>query len=600
MLDGVKEMAIKPGLLSQTWRRAKQSVIYRLVFENAKDHIPGYIIAFILLFIVSATTGLTAYMMEDVINEIFVNRQATMLFVISGTVAAIFIAKGAAAYGNAVILARIGNSIIARIQRRIFDKLIGHGIDYIGAASFGEIITRFTHNANAARNAINMLVVMLWRDVLTLMSLVTVMVLQDPQMSLIVFFFGPFIVYGVMWLMRAVKKIAQQEFAGLARINLIVKDTFIGMKVVKTYQLEPRFKGEMDDAILSVQNRMNAIARISAITVPLMEAFAGVTIALVIFYGGWQVVYYDAQPGAFFSFITAVLLAYEPARRLARFNVDFQVSLIGAKMLYEFLDTPLTEHDTPGAKPLAEVKAGAIRLENVSFAYGESEALRDVSLDIPAGKMTALVGPSGAGKSTLFALLTRLYHPQAGRILLDGTEFAAATIASVRKHIAIVSQDSWLFDGTIAENIACGRDGASEVEIRQAAINANASTFIEALPQGYDTHVGEGGGNLSGGQRQRISIARAMLKSAPILLLDEATSALDSITEAEVQDALGRLIKGRTTLVIAHRLSTVLHADQIVVMNEGTIVEIGTHEALLAQAGLYKALYEAQFRKRAA
>jgi ATP-binding cassette subfamily B protein len=214
--------------------------------------------------------------------------------------------------------------------------------------------------------------------------------------------------------------------------------------------------------------------------------------------------------------------------------------------------------------------------------------------------MTALVGPSGAGKSTLFALLTRLYHPQAGRILLDGTEFAAATIASVRKHIAIVSQDSWLFDGTIAENIACGRDGASEAEIRHAAINANARTFIEALPQGYDTRVGEGGGNLSGGQRQRVSIARAMLKSAPILLLDEATSALDSITETEVQDALGRLIKGRTTLVIAHRLSTVLHADQIVVMNEGTIVEIGTHEALLAKTGLYKALYEAQFRKRAA
>ncbi|MGY9054085.1 MAG: ABC transporter ATP-binding protein [Alphaproteobacteria bacterium] len=577
--------------------RSKQHMVYRLVFENAKDHIPGYLLSFMLLAVVSATTGLTAYLMEDVINEIFVNQRQDTLFLIAGAVAAIFIAKGIAAYFSTVTLARIGNNIVARIQRRIFEKLVAQGLDHLGNISLGDILTRFTHNTNAARDVINMLVLSLWRDILSLVALVIVMLIQDITMSLIVLFLGPIAGYVISRLMRAVKSVAKQEIAGIGRMNSVVKETFVGARVVKTFQLEKRMETLMDDAVRTVEVRLNEIARLSSITVPLMEAIAGVSIGLVILYGGWQVVHSGAQPGAFFSFITAVLLAYEPARRLARFNVDFQVRLAGATVVYEFLDEPLTEADLPNAAMLPALK-GDIRVDGLSFAYGDVPTLSNVSLTIPSGGVTALVGPSGAGKSTLFSLLLRLYKPSSGQIFVDGHELDQYTIASLRRQVATVSQDAWQFEGTIFENIAAGREGASHEDVFAAAQAANLMEFIDSLPDGFDTQVGEGGSKLSGGQRQRVSIARAMLKDAPILLLDEATSSLDSITEAQVQAALAILVVGRTTLVIAHRLSTIIHAQQIIVMDKGQVVQTGSHDELLQAGGLYNALYAAQFRSQ--
>ncbi|MGY8964002.1 MAG: ABC transporter ATP-binding protein, partial [Rhodospirillales bacterium] len=563
----------------------------------AKDHIPGYLLSFMLLVVVSATTGLTAYLMEDVINEIFVNQRQDTLFLIAGAVAAIFIAKGIAAYFSTVTLARIGNNIVARIQRRIFEKLVAQGLDHLGNISLGDILTRFTHNTNAARDVINMLVLSLWRDILSLVALVIVMLIQDITMSLIVLCLGPIAGYVISRLMRAVKSVAKQEIAGIGRMNSVVKETFVGARVVKTFQLEKRMETLMDDAVRTVEVRLNEIARLSSITVPLMEAIAGVSIGLVILYGGWQVVHSGAQPGAFFSFITAVLLAYEPARRLARFNVDFQVRLAGATVVYEFLDEPLTEADLPNAAMLPALK-GDIRVDGLSFAYGDVPTLSNVSLTIPSGGVTALVGPSGAGKSTLFSLLLRLYKPSSGQIFVDGHELDQYTIASLRRQVATVSQDAWQFEGTIFENIAAGREGASHEDVFAAAQAANLMEFIDSLPDGFDTQVGEGGSKLSGGQRQRVSIARAMLKDAPILLLDEATSSLDSITEAQVQAALAILVVGRTTLVIAHRLSTIIHAQQIIVMDKGQVVQTGSHDELLQAGGLYNALYAAQFRSQ--
>jgi ATP-binding cassette subfamily B protein len=324
-----------------------------------------------------------------------------------------------------------------------------------------------------------------------------------------------------------------------------------------------------------------------------METLGGFAIAGVIFYGGTQVVSGGHTPGAFFSFITALLLAYEPAKRLARVNIDLGASLVGVKMLYEFLDTPASEPDEPQL-PDARIDGGRIVFDSVRFAYREGEdVLKDFSLVSEAGKTTALVGRSGSGKSTTFAMLLRFYNPRSGAITIDGVNIAAVKRRSLRRLISYVGQDVFLFKGSIYDNIAFGREGAMREEIEAAARAASAHDFILSFADGYDTQIGENGSQLSGGQRQRLAIARAILQNAPILLLDEATAALDSESERAIQNALARLSHGRTTLVIAHRLQTVQGADKICVVEEGRVTEEGTHDALLERGGRYAALYKA-------
>jgi ATP-binding cassette subfamily B protein len=331
-----------------------------------------------------------------------------------------------------------------------------------------------------------------------------------------------------------------------------------------------------------------------------MESLGGIAIAVAIAYGGWRVVDTGTDPGSFFSFITALLLAYEPARRLARFNVQFQQNMIAIGMVYGLLDMPSSAAERQAAPPL-RVREGGISFENVTFRYRSGErtaALRGLTIEIPPRSVTALVGPSGGGKSTIFALLSRLYLPDRGRILIDGQDLSEVSAGSVRAAVAMVSQDTFLFEGSIRDNLRMGRLDATDAEIEAAARAAHAHEFIAEQAKGYETQVGEGGGLLSGGQRQRIAIARAMLADAPILLLDEATSALDSESEAKVQEALERLMGGRTTIVIAHRLSTVRNAHRIHVIDRGTCVETGTHDELLRAGRLYARLHSFQFRDR--
>jgi ATP-binding cassette subfamily B protein len=315
----------------------------------------------------------------------------------------------------------------------------------------------------------------------------------------------------------------------------------------------------------------------------------------VIFYAGWRSLTYNETPGEFFSFITALLMAYEPARRLARLQVQLGQACIGVQMMYDLIDTKPTLIDRSDAKAL-KVHSGEIRFDKVSFGYKpECLVLKELSLHVEPGKTTALVGLSGSGKTTIMNLILRFWDPDAGRISVDGQDIREATLKSLRSQIALVSQDVFLFDGTIRENIAAGVDNADEEAIIAASKAAYAHHFVENLPAGYATQVGELGGQLSGGQRQRISIARAFLKNAPIILLDEPTSALDSESEQAIQRAISQLTERRTTLVIAHRLATVLNADCICVIEEGRLAEIGTHRELLTQGGLYSRLYDIQF-----
>ena len=395
---------------------------------------------------------------------------------------------------------------------------------------------------------------------------------------------------------KLIKEVARSELLSFAKMTTTIQQTAQGNRMVKAFGLEPVMRGDMEGAVEGVRERANRIAQVSAMTNPLMETFGGLAIAGVIVYGGWRVIEGGGDPGAFFSFITALLMAYEPAKRLARLNIKLNASLIGVDMLYRLLDMEPSISESEEARPLA-VREGTIRLETVRFAYAERNrpALHGLALEAPGGKVTALVGPSGAGKSTVFSLIERFYDPDSGTVTIDGQDLRDVTFESLRRQIAYVSQDAFLFDGTVAMNIALGRPEATRAEIERAAADANAADFVARLPKGLDTELGENGARLSGGERQRIAIARAMLRDAPILLLDEPTSALDAETEAHVSEALTRLMQGRTTLVIAHRLATVRRADVIHVMKDGRVLESGRHEELREAGGLYARLHELQF-----
>ncbi|NVK34280.1 MAG: ABC transporter ATP-binding protein [Rhodobacteraceae bacterium] len=570
-------------------------LIRRLFSENAGKYVGRYIVAFICMGLVAATTAASAWIMKDVINEVFLNRDKTMIYLIAGAVMVIFTLKGAAAYGQTIILSRIGNAIVADCQRRLFARVLEQDLSYFDRTALGDLTTRMQHNTNAARAVIDMVAVTLGRDLLTLVGLAIVMIVQAPMLSLFAFVIMPPAVMGVSVLVRRVRKHAKSQFVSTTRILSVLQETALGVRIVKAFGVEPRMDDAMNAAVRDVERQSNKIASLTARTSPLMETLGGFAIALVILYGGYYVVEQGQEPGALFSFITSLLLAYDPAKRLARLQVNLNNSLVGVRLMYELIDDVPALTDAEGARDLV-VTGGRIEFDNVVFSYADSPALRGLTLTAEEGKTSALVGASGAGKSTLFSLLERFYDPQSGAILIDGQNIQTVTVASLRRNIAVVTQDTFLFDGSLRENIQIGRPEASEEEIIQAAKDANAHDFILEQPGGYDAPAGEGGGNLSGGQRQRIAIARAMLRNAPILLLDEATSALDAESESKVQSALERLMEGRTTLVIAHRLSTVRDADQIHVLDRGKQIESGTHASLYAADGTYRRLCELQFQ----
>ncbi len=571
-------------------------LLRRLFVENVRQHTYGYIAAFSCMALVAATTGASAWIMKDIINRIFIDKEQTMVWLIAGAVIAIYTVKGLSSYGQEIILTRIGNNIIASLQRRIFDHLLGQTLDFYQRYALGDLATRMSYNAQAARAVIDLVVTSLGRDFLSVVALTAVMVAQDPLMSMLVLVIMPGAVIGVASLVKRVKRVMTAELQSLGQIVSTMQETSAGIRIVKAFNLEDRMRRVMGSAIRDVEKRANKIAVTSALTGPLMETLGGFAVAAVILYGGWNVIERGADPGSFFSFITALLMAYEPAKRLARLNVQFHANMVGVSLLYNLLDEPITTAEAPDAVAL-HVTKGHVLLSEVTFGYGASPALANITLDVKPGSVTALVGPSGGGKSTVFSLIERFYDPQAGTVTIDGQDIRSVSFDSLRRQLALVTQETFLFEGSIRENISYGNPEASEADLIEAAQNANAHEFIVELPGGYEMQVGASGSRLSGGQRQRIAIARAMLRNAPILLLDEPTSALDAQSESKVQEALDRLMHGRTTIVIAHRLSTVRNANQIYVMERGKVLQSGSHAELIAQGGLYAHLYALQFRE---
>jgi len=571
--------------------------VKRLLSENIRAYIPRYALAFVFMGIVAATTAASAWIMKDIINEVFINRDKAMIYVIAGAVVAIFTLKGASTYGQMVVLSRVGNSIVADLQKKLFKRLTEQDQAYFDRMSLPELSIRVNTGANSARGAIDMLVLSLGRDVLTLIGLVVVLIAMDPLLSLLALVIMPPIVIGVSFLVKRVKTYAKRQVVSNAKIAATLQETVLGIRIVKAFGMEPAMHKRMAGSVAEVQSQSNKIAALIARTSPLMETLGGLAIALVIFYGGYSVVELGQDPGAFFAFITALLLAYDPARRLARLNVNLSKTIVGVRLMYELIDEQPDLVKIDDAPPL-KVTNGEVVLKDVRFSYGSEAALTGLTLTAEGGRTTALVGASGAGKSTVFALIERFYDPQSGEIAIDGQPVKSVSMETLRAHIAYVGQESYLFNISIRDNIAIGRPDATQADIEAAARAANAHEFIEELSDGYATLAGEGGGRLSGGQRQRIAIARAMLRDAPILLLDEATSALDAESEAKIQSALETLMAGRTTIVIAHRLSTVRYAHKIHVLDRGHVIESGSHDDLFEHDGIYRRLCELQFQNR--
>jgi len=546
------------------------------------------------MLVTAGMTASSALIMKHITDEFVIGKDIYQVYLIAGGVAAIFITKGIATFVQSFYLSRVGNAIIAERQRIIYDRILAQGISFYHSIPSSDLITRVTHNAQAARAVLDLVVTSFVRDLFTLLGLIAVMVFQQPVLSLVAFVVGPIAIFCINIMLRKVRKIMEAEFLSLAQIVQVMQETTVGVRIVKSFNLEQLMRGRMHKAVSDVEKRANSIAAIEAGTSPIMETLAGLAIAGVVLASGYLVIQGGQTPGAIMAFITALLLAYEPAKRLARVRVALEAGLIGVRMMYELSDRPLTLAERPGAEALIP-GTGEIELKDVSFSYADGEpVLRDLDLVFPHGKMTALVGPSGSGKSTIMNLIMRMYDPDSGQVLFDGQDIAHATLHSVRDRIAYVSQDTFLFSGTIMHNIRLGREGASDDEVIEAAKAANAHDFITALKSGYDTQVGENGALLSGGQKQRLSIARAILRDANVLLLDEATSALDAESEALFREALEKLSHGRTTIAIAHRLSTVHQADNIVVMQDGKAVEQGRHADLIEADGLYRRLYEFQ------
>jgi len=567
-------------------------ILKRILSENFALYRNSYILAIICMFIIAGTTAYSAYIIKDVVNKVFDDKNLAAAYSIAGLILLVFFTKGMANFGQEVLLNRIGNNIIANYQNRVFKHMLSLGIGYYSDTRSAYLVGQINQNIGGVRNMLNQIVTVFARDLLTLIGLVTVMIWQDPLMSMGSLVVMPIAGFVISRYVKQVKTLAKRGVNVNAQVNSMMVETAQGIPVVKAYTMESQLQDRMGGFVKTAERNANNIALVNARTKPLTETLGGLAIAGAVAFGGWRVIALDGNPGALLSFLAAAMLAYEPARRIASFRVQFEKSLVNARMLYEMLDTPPRQADAPKAKPL-KVAKGEIRFDDVTFGYSEGEnVLHGISFAARAGETTALVGPSGGGKSTIINLLLRFHDIETGRISVDGQNIVDVKVASLREKISYVSQHPVMFEGSVADNIRYGRPDATQEEIEAAAKLSQAHDFIMEMKHGYDSAVGETGSNLSGGQRQRLSIARAVLRNAPILLLDEATSALDNESEKLVQQALDELMKGRTTIVIAHRLSTIRHADTILVIDQGKIVEIGDHEKLMtSKTGAYAKLH---------
>jgi subfamily B ATP-binding cassette protein MsbA len=553
-------------------------------------------IAMVCMIIVASMGGAQAYMVKPLLDEIFFNKDRTMLMLVPLAIMGIFLVKGLFYYTYNYLLEKVGQSVIRDLRNILYTHIQSLPLSFFQKKPTGELISRILSDVALIQGAVSGVLVGILKDTCQVFFLIGVIFYQNWRMATISMILLPLVVYPIINFGRRHRRLSRSSQQTTAQVSNILYETIIGTRIVKAFGMEKyeigRFAGTLDKLFRIVMRN----TRINAISHPLMEFLGGVGISLVVWYGGSQVLQGKSTPGTFFSFLTALIMIYEPIKGVSKINNTLQQGIAAAERVFDILDIESEVVEKKDAVELPPVK-DIIEFKDIRFQYEENaEILKGINLRVKTGEVLAIVGSSGGGKTTLVNLIPRFYDVTSGSLTIDGKDIRNVTLKSLRSQIGMVTQQTILFNDTVRNNIAYGSTEAKMEQVREAARAAHALNFIQHLPKGFDTIIGESGARLSGGERQRISIARAILRNAPILILDEATSSLDTESEREVQQAIENLVQSRTTFVIAHRLSTIRNADRIIVVQEGMIVEEGTHETLLPLGGVYKKLYDMQFQ----
>ncbi|OQW30818.1 MAG: ABC transporter permease [Nitrospira sp. SG-bin1] len=570
---------------------------FRRLMSYVKPYRMRFLAAFVCSGLVALLSGAYAWLARPVLDEIFIQKNEQMLLVLPLALFGIATLKAVFSYGVGYLMAYVGNRVVADIRQELFQRLMRLSVGFHDTNTSGRLVSRIVNDVGMMANAASSVVKDIFQNGLTFLAMVGVILYQNWRLAAISLVVIPLSALTMVRVGKRLKRLAASGQEQMGDMASTLQETFAGIRVVKAFGREEaeaeRFK-ERNQAFLSTTLKSNQVWSLGHSH---MEIIGVIGVAIIIWYGGYLVIHDMMTPGAFFSFMAAMFMAYTPIKKLSGANNLIQQALAAAERVFDVLDMETEQSRNRGTIPLSGIHR-AIEFQGVSLRYENQTvpALTDVDLTIKPGEVVALVGSSGSGKTTLVSLLPRFYEPTVGRIFIDGIPLASYELRSLRAHIGIVSQEVVLFDDTVRNNIAFGKSGADQADVEQAAKLAYAHDFIMRLPQGYDTIIGERGLKLSGGERQRLAIARAILRDPPLLILDEATSALDTESERIVQLALANLMKNRTTLVIAHRLSTIQNADRIIVLDRGTIVETGPHDELLRQGGVYRRLHAMQFQ----
>ena len=553
-------------------------------------------IAVLCMLVMAGTEAGIPFLMKPAIDDIFIKQDLDMLKLIPLIVVLLYLAKGLAVYGQAYLMHYVGEDIIRRLRNQLYDRIQDQSLAFFHREKTGTLISRITNDVNLIKSMVSTAVTSSARDVFSIIGLTCVIFYRDWKLALLAMVVLPIAFYPVIEFGRRIRKVSTGRQEAMAEMTSFLHETLAGNKIVKAFGMEAYEKERLNKKSQRLFKFEMKSVKYRTLTSPVMEVMGGIGGAGVIWYGGYKVITGASTPGTFFSFLAAVLLLYGPVKKLAKLNTQVQEGMAAVDRVFDIIEmeSDIVEPDAP-----RDLKAGSHRVvfQGVQFKYEADLVLKSIDLDVSAGEILALVGMSGGGKTSLVNLIPRFYDVTKGAVCIDGIDIRDVAVSDLRRQIAIVTQEPILFNDTVRNNIAYGSLGASDADVEKAARAAYAFDFIQRFPKGFETVIGELGGRLSGGEKQRICIARALLKDAPILILDEATSALDAESEKLVQKALENLMKGRTTFVIAHRLSTVGFAHRIIVLKGGEIVEQGSRDELLALQGVFFKLHQTQFNQ---